>query len=67
MSAFSDSTRPLSPHSGQPYRARSVESVNALAESDQTSAQVSSRLRDFDYEFPGDRGYMKYRRSADGN
>lgn len=67
MSLFSDRTRPLSPQAGQPYRRRSIEAVNALADSDQTTAQVASRFRDLDYEFPGDRGYLKYRRSSDAD
>lgn len=67
MSLFSDPARPLSPQAGQPYRRRSIEAVNALADSDQTSAQVSSRFRDVDYEFPGDLAYLKYRRASDAN
>lgn len=59
--------RPLSAQHGHLYQKLSDESVNALAASGQTSPQVTSRPRDYDYEFPGDRGYMKYRRSSDAN
>lgn len=59
--------RPLSAQHGHPYQKLSDASVNALAASGQTSPQPSSRPREYEYEFPGDRGYMKYRGVSSGN